>query len=132
MIGYLNNKRAQSMLEYAVLMVVIIGALIAMQTYFKRGIQGRMKSSADDVGDQFSPDNTNVIVTESSNTKQAQTFGLKKCIQPDGSNSCSDISDPKDLAQQGQSITTSLVPEETITKSKSVIVNDQRENWGGS
>ena len=115
MIGYLNNKRAQSMLEYAVLMVVIIGALIAMQTYFKRGIQGRMKSSADDVGDQFSPGNTNVIVTEKSFTNQTQTFGI-----------------------DGQGVSKTEVAggdannDSTNTTSRSVIINTQRENWGGS
>ena len=33
------RKRGQSTLEYAVLIVVIIAALIAMQVYLKRGLQ---------------------------------------------------------------------------------------------
>lgn len=49
------GKRGQSTLEYAVLIVVIIAALIAMQVYLKRGIQGRMKESSDQIGEQFSP-----------------------------------------------------------------------------
>ncbi|OGX09438.1 MAG: hypothetical protein A2Y06_04185, partial [Omnitrophica WOR_2 bacterium GWA2_37_7] len=36
---------------------IIIGviALSSMQVYVKRGIQGRLKSAADDIGEQFSP-----------------------------------------------------------------------------
>lgn len=49
------TKRGQSTLEYAVLIVVIIAALIAMQVYLKRGIQGRVRESADQIGEQFSP-----------------------------------------------------------------------------
>ncbi|RJP27418.1 MAG: class III signal peptide-containing protein [Candidatus Omnitrophota bacterium] len=48
------NKRGQSTLEYALIIAVIIAALIAMQTYFKRGLQGRLKQASDDVGEQFS------------------------------------------------------------------------------
>ncbi|MCX5714625.1 MAG: hypothetical protein NT033_07465 [Candidatus Omnitrophica bacterium] len=49
------NKRGQSTLEYAVVIAVIVGALLATQVYFKRGIQGKFKQSADDIGAQFSP-----------------------------------------------------------------------------
>lgn len=49
------GRKGQSTLEYAVLIVVIIAALIAMQVYLKRGIQGKMRESADTIGEQFSP-----------------------------------------------------------------------------
>jgi len=51
----LFNKRAQSTLEYAILIAVVVGALIGMQTYVKRGLQGRLKAATDDVGSQFEP-----------------------------------------------------------------------------
>jgi uncharacterized protein (UPF0333 family) len=49
------NKRGQSTLEYAVVIAVIVGALLATQVYIKRGIQGKFKQSSDDIGPQFSP-----------------------------------------------------------------------------
>lgn len=49
------KSKGQSTLEYAVLIVVIIAALIAMQVYLKRGVQGRMRESSDQIGEQFSP-----------------------------------------------------------------------------
>ena len=51
----LFSKRAQSTLEYAILIAVVVGALIGMQTYVKRGLQGRLKAATDDVGTQFEP-----------------------------------------------------------------------------
>ena len=48
------NRRAQSVLEYAILMVIVIAALISIQTYIKRGLQGRLTSATDDIGDQVS------------------------------------------------------------------------------
>ena len=44
--------------------------------YIKRGLQGRLKSSTDDIGDQFSPGNTNYTkrVVTASNT--AEQFGI--------------------------------------------------------
>lgn len=66
------SKRGQSTLEYAVLIVVIIAALIAMQVYLKRGIQGRMRESSDQIGEQFSPGYTvsNRVTQTLSNTRE--------------------------------------------------------------
>lgn len=49
----ITNKKGQSTLEYAILIVIIIAALITLQTYIKRGIGGRLKSATDDIGDGF-------------------------------------------------------------------------------
>ena len=50
-----TNKRGQSTLEYAIIVVVVVGALIAMQWYIKGGYQGKLRQSSDDMGQQFSP-----------------------------------------------------------------------------
>lgn len=66
------SKRGQSTLEYAVLIVVIIAALVAMQVYLKRGVQGRMRESTDQIGEQFSPGYTtsNRVTTTFSESKE--------------------------------------------------------------
>jgi uncharacterized protein (UPF0333 family) len=51
-------KTGQYSLEYAVVVVCIITALIAMQTYISRGMQGRMRESADSIGEQYAVGNT--------------------------------------------------------------------------
>ena len=47
--------KGQSTVEYAVLGVVVIAALLAMQVYMKRGVQGKLHDASDQVGEQFSP-----------------------------------------------------------------------------
>lgn len=54
----LLNRKAQSTLEYAVIIAVVVAALIAMQAYFKRGLQGKIRTASDDIGEQYSPSRT--------------------------------------------------------------------------
>lgn len=49
------RKRGQSTLEYAVVIAVVVAALVVMQLYVRRGFQGRLRQSADDIGEQFAP-----------------------------------------------------------------------------
>ena len=109
MLTYLNQKRGQSTLEYAVLVVIIIGALLSIQFYIKRGVQGRLKSAADDIGDQYSVGNTNVIKSTKTHSETRDTFGV---------------------SAPGVSRTALLGPETTNTVEKSVIVNTDIEYMG--
>jgi len=47
MLGILRNRKAQTTAEYAILIGLVVAALVAMQTYVKRGLQGRMKDATD-------------------------------------------------------------------------------------
>lgn len=48
MLRVLRGKKAQSTAEYAILIGLVVAAVIAMQTYVKRGFQGRMKDAGND------------------------------------------------------------------------------------
>jgi hypothetical protein len=63
-------RKAQSILEYTILIIIIIAAFITMQTYIKRGFQGRWKQASDDLGDQYDVNafNGNVRFTLDSTT----------------------------------------------------------------
>lgn len=67
-----KETRAQSILEFCVVIVVVIAALLSMQAYMKRGLQGRWKDSVDQLGDQYAPDMsgtiTHTISSEASTT----------------------------------------------------------------
>ena len=106
MLQYLNQRRGQSTLEYAVLIVVIIGALLTIQVYIKRGVQGRLKSAADDIGDQYSDGNTNVIQTTVRNSTTVESFNA---------------------GVSSSSISGNELTNET---ENSVIINTQLEYWG--
>jgi len=109
MFKHLNNRRrkGQSTLEYAILIIIIVGALLSIQVYIKRGVQGRLKSAADDIGDQFSPGNTNVVSVTTTSSRTQDTF-------------------------RGGVTRSELLNEEvTTTISNSEIMNTEQEYWGG-
>jgi hypothetical protein len=51
-------RKAQSTLEYALLIGVVVGALLSMQNYLKRSFQGKLQAVGDQIGDPYSPDAT--------------------------------------------------------------------------
>lgn len=51
----LKKKKGQSAVEYALVIIVAIAALVAINVYMKRGMQGRLKASTDQIGRQFDP-----------------------------------------------------------------------------
>ncbi len=110
MLMHLNKKKGQSALEYAILITIVIAALLTIQMYIKRGVQGRLKSSSDDIGDQFSPDNTNAIKSTRTHSASREAQGLG-------------------AGGQGKTLS-HLNQESTNTLEKSVILNTQQEYWG--
>ena len=49
------GRKGQSTVEYAVLIVVVIAALLAMGIYMKRGTMGKLRESTNQIGEQFAP-----------------------------------------------------------------------------
>ncbi len=49
-----RNRKGQSLLEYSLILAAIVVGILFMATYVRRGVQGRLKSSGDDIGEQFS------------------------------------------------------------------------------
>ena len=60
----LYKHNAQSTLEYAMVIACVVGAIIAMQIYVKRSVQGRLRDAADEVGEQYSAANTTSTFTQ--------------------------------------------------------------------
>ncbi len=77
-----NTNQGQSTTEYAVVVIVIIVALLAMQNYMKRGMQGRMKSTVDDVGEQYDPGVVNLSAQYSllSNSDSSISIGSRDSV----------------------------------------------------
>lgn len=46
---FIGNRKGQNTAEYAILIGLVIAAAIAMQTYVKRGLQGKVKKAVDNV-----------------------------------------------------------------------------------
>ncbi len=49
------GQGGQTSLEYAMIIIIVVGALLTIQNYMKRGIQGRWKGAVDNLGEQYDP-----------------------------------------------------------------------------
>ena len=68
-----DTKKAQTTLEYAVVIICVIAALLAMQVYLKRGFQGRLRGAADSIGEQYAPGNTTSDLTTTFSSSSTTT-----------------------------------------------------------
>ena len=68
------RRRGQSTLEYAALVACIVAAIIIMQRYFNRAAQGKWKSAADQLGEQFDYGKTEESYDYSSSGHNTETM----------------------------------------------------------
>ena len=68
------RTKGQSTLEYVILLGFVVAALIAMGVYMKRGIQGRLRQSTDQVGEQYSARETTGKYIVTTNLKQVENM----------------------------------------------------------
>lgn len=78
MMDFLRNKMAFSTTEYVILITVCVLAIIGMQAYFKRGVEGGLRRQIDQMAGQFSSDyeNTTMAVTEYTKQTESQYRGI--------------------------------------------------------
>jgi len=77
-----QQRKAQSTLEYAMVIACVVGALIAMQIYIKRGIQGKLRDAADEIGEQYSAKTTTSSLTQTiTNPTPTTVTGIPKFVQ---------------------------------------------------
>jgi len=99
----LRSRKAQSTLEYAILILVLIMGLVAMQVYIQKAVHGRMKESTDRLGRQFIPGGD-------------YSFALAE--------TSSSLTKTHEQREQGTGmINTSINTIETVTR-------DEHEEWG--
>lgn len=86
------KSRAQSTIENMALIAIIAAALIGMQVYAKRAMQGRMRANASDLseGNGYSPGATTAFsltttnVVENSETRDRTTTSTAQVIRNTG------------------------------------------------
>lgn len=49
------KKKAQSFLEYSVVIACVAAAYLGLQIYLKRSLQGRLREASDQIGGQYAP-----------------------------------------------------------------------------
>ena len=67
----MTKRRGQTTLEYVAAFVLIIGAIVAMVLYMKRGYMGKLRETSDEIGGGFTPLNTSSNYTRTTNGSQS-------------------------------------------------------------
>lgn len=71
----LKLTRGQSITEYTVFITVMVMALLAMQIYLKRGVQGKIKDMADSISPSlYNPNTTTSNYTTSRSRQYTSTY----------------------------------------------------------
>lgn len=72
------NRIGQSVFEYATILAIVVAGLITMRLYMKRALEGRLRSSVDEIGDLYRAGKvTSKFTTEQTDTiEEKETFGL--------------------------------------------------------
>jgi hypothetical protein len=115
-----NRSRAQSLLEYVVVIACIAAGVFAMQIYIKRGVEGRLKAGSDSISEEhYASDNIDSDVTTKFNVHTKIT--QKRVTVKDKSGV--ELKDPKSgLPMSGL---------ETSVDSEEIVVRSGIENVGG-
>lgn len=86
MLKLLKNKKAQSVAEYVIILGLVVATVVAMQTYVKRGLQGRIKDAVDYVdngaaaegvtftGGQYEPYYLKSDISSTQTTNESETY----------------------------------------------------------
>ncbi|MDD5477964.1 MAG: hypothetical protein PHG87_07220 [Candidatus Omnitrophica bacterium] len=106
----LNKAKAQSTLEYAVVVACVVAALLGMQFYIRRGIQGKLRQAADETGEQYTPLNVDSNIT----TQTTSTTTVTQSLTPLNRAPGVPLNDEYDLPVYGIKTDTSI--DETTTK----------------
>lgn len=68
------RTRGQTTLEVVILIGFVVAALIAIGVYMKRGIQGKLRDSTDQIGEQYSAGNTTSTYVTKTSLQQAENM----------------------------------------------------------
>jgi hypothetical protein len=79
MLKIFKNKKAQNTAEYAILIALVVGGVIAMQTYAQRTLQGRLR----DASVAFRDQTANIDGNNSAKTLQYEPYYTNSSSQVD-------------------------------------------------
>lgn len=69
--------KGQSILEYAMIIAVVVAGLLAMNIYMRRGVEGKLRESTDNIGEQYEAGETtsNYVTTQAGSHVTHEVFG---------------------------------------------------------
>jgi hypothetical protein len=113
------RKKAQSTAEYVIILGLVVGAVVAMQTYIKRGLQGRVREAVDFTDQGGETDNTQVVQFDNG---QYEPYYLSSKFESRRiQNSTEDLN-------YGGSVNRELVNEHSYRHGNQIIAGDRHSN----
>lgn len=73
-----NPQAAQSVLEYAFVLVVVVAALLSMQIYAQRAMQGRLRQYSEELGEQYAPGQTKADISSTLSLSTGETTNITR------------------------------------------------------
>lgn len=138
----LRKKTAQSMIEYAILLAVVISAFLLLQAIIKRGVSGGLNEAAGRFGDQYSVTNTasidkrvanadQVIMEETGTDTNINAFlgGAGPSIGTGELQHAYDKSAYNVTTRKGQDITSETRAETDFAKGEAYRFSDSDDDW---
>ena len=111
-----RNSKGQSTLEYTLIIAAVVAALVAMASYVQKSVQGRVRASTDQIGEQFAIKDKFVM--------QRQTFGGKNDAK--GATHTKEKRDPSQYyGVSGGALNTTIVKSDT----SEVIETQENDTW---
>lgn len=89
----MRSQKGQSTLEYAIIIAVVVGGLMVMQHYVKRGYSGKLRSAADEMGEQFDPNTRTGTETVTRTTAVTQNLAAGATTQTQNQQQSRTVSD---------------------------------------
>jgi len=115
------NSRGQSTAEYAILIGLVVAVAIAMQTYVKRGMQGRLHDASDKFYSDFTGDtNWDKITTTSASVLKSKQFEHEKLSSKSTQATLAGTMEDSTMAKGGQ------VTRKSISKTKQADLDFQK------
>jgi len=74
----LIRRKAQGATEYAIFIAAVLAGLLALQVYYSRAVKGKVKSSAESIGEQFELNTANYTTTTASASGQTSAVNTGK------------------------------------------------------
>lgn len=113
-----SGKRAQSVLEYTMVTVCAVLALLTMTKYFKLSVQGKLRQSADEIGEHYNPRHTegnHALIVKSKVVVESRTFSEKELTALRGV--AHDLNENQAIEDDvyGITINGTILPADTVT-----------------
>lgn len=96
-----QKKKAQSTLEYAILVTVVMAAVFFMREYLKRGYHGYEKKQTDQLGQQFAS-GMKASTTLNSYTETVENSYPQQNVDPKGNVTFKQVSGAASFSQSNQ------------------------------